>query len=70
MQATSHGGLLFHARVVEIAKQVPPATIEDLVAETRRTPGPLVVGEDLMRRNRRNNHRAEDGAIGHELFVT
>jgi hypothetical protein len=29
-----------------------------------------VVGEDLMRRNRRNNHRAEDGAIGHELFVT
>ena len=68
MQAASHGGLLFHARVVEIAKQVPPATIEDLVAETRT--GPLVVGEDLMRRNRRNNHRAEDGAIGHELFVT
>jgi ribonuclease Z len=35
--------------VLLASKQVPPATIEDLVAETRRTyAGPLEVGEDLM----------------------
>jgi ribonuclease Z len=35
--------------VLLASKQVPPATVKDLVAETRRTyAGALEVGEDLM----------------------
>jgi ribonuclease Z len=31
------------------SQRVPPATVDDLIAETRQTyAGPLVVGEDLM----------------------
>jgi ribonuclease Z len=48
--ARSRPRLAVYTHTVFLAsKQVPPATVGDLVAETRQTyGGPLEVGEDLM----------------------
>jgi ribonuclease Z len=48
--ARTHPKLAAYTHLVFLAsKQVPPATLGDLIAETRQTySGPLQVGEDLM----------------------